>query len=95
MLPSRLEIRARLARLASGQDSPGAASDWASPWVVNDDLTDDDNQVWDEGVWEALTILSGADIKVSDTDYMYGREDYQDWLEEFDRSDPNGPQTPG
>jgi hypothetical protein len=50
---------------------------------------------WDQSVWRALGQLEGADLKVSDTDYLHGQEDFRAWLEEFDRSDPTRPQNSG
>jgi hypothetical protein len=89
MLPSRNETRVHLARLLSGEDAPGPAADWASERINFHEM----NRVpgrpgWDEGVWTALGQLQGADLKISDTDYLHGEEDFRAWLEEFDSSDP-------
>jgi hypothetical protein len=89
MLPPRSEVRVHLARLLSGEESPGSAADWASEKINFYEMNRTPGRPgWDRVVWDALELLQGADLKVSHTDYLHGEEDFRAWLEEFDRSDP-------
>jgi hypothetical protein len=96
MLPPRSEVRVRLVQLLEGSLTREAADEWASEQIAfyetNRELGDPG---WDEGVWGALRHLFGSDMRVSDTDYLHGEVDFQAWLAEFDRSDPDGPQQSG
>lgn len=53
-------------------------ADWAQSYVTNYDLT-----FKNEKTWDLIVVLSGIDIKVSPTEYLYGKEDFVKWLEEF------------
>jgi hypothetical protein len=92
MLPPRREVRNRLVRLLGGLDAPETVADWATEQVALDESNDEiDSPGWDKSVWKALGQLEGADLKISDTDYLHGEKDFRSWLDEFDRSEPSGP----
>ena len=77
--PTREEVRGILAGLASGQLTRAQASDWATPWI-----TEEAGFVEDEAVWEALDWLSGADMETAPDVYLYGPEDFCQWLANFE-----------
>jgi hypothetical protein len=90
-LPSRTEVRIHLVRLLEGQETLEGASDWAVEQVAEYERTHDvEDQEWDEGVWSILNHLDGVDMKISDTEYLHGPNNFRAWLDELDRSDPSG-----
>ncbi len=79
--PSRPELHDRLMQLLAGELSRGEMTSWANQWVAADDP-----EVEDRVVWKALKRLSAADLLVSATDYFYGEEDFQAWIEELENA---------
>ncbi len=53
-------------------------AEWAQKFLENDDLI-----FKDEKSWDLIMILSGIDIETSPSEYLYGKEDFEKWLEEF------------
>lgn len=80
--PSRAEVRRRLHDLLRGHATADEVATWARPWVVTSDPI-----ITELAVWEALTSLSGADIRVSKSDYLHGDPDFQSWLEALEGPD--------
>jgi hypothetical protein len=82
-IPTRQEIELKLVTLIEGNSSREEVSDWASPWVFNDD---DRDEIVDYAGWRTLNLLSGADTKTIDRPYLFGKEDFIDWLSELRNS---------
>ena len=79
-LPSRQEVVLQLQGLINGLYTRVEVSDWATKWVVEDDPN---AEISDEGVWEALESLSGADLPTTDRPYLFEVEDFKIWLAEL------------
>lgn len=71
-------VEEKLAELIRGDIQPGAAADWATN--VMQKLEDEDV---DDGIWEALDHLSGADLLTGPGVYLHSADDYRSWLTEF------------
>ena len=56
-------------------------SDWASYYVMADNPTIDD-----ENVWGLLRIISGIDILDSPKTYLHNEEDIKDWIKKATKS---------
>ncbi len=80
MLPSRPEVVIQLQGLIDGVYTREEVSQWATKWVVEDDP---DTEISDEGVWNALESLSGADTPTTDRPYLFEVEDFKIWLAEL------------
>lgn len=81
--PDRVQVQQHLRDLLAGRSSREATADWASTWV-----TQDDPDVEDPIVWDALRDLAGADLKVNPTDYLHDEDDFREWLRRVELSDP-------
>lgn len=79
--PSRDVIAQKLRQLVSGELTPQAASDWASPWITKFDKIE---PPLDPRVREALVALAGADL-VGDMDgtLLHGQGDFEAWLRDL------------
>ena len=77
--PSRSEVQKVLEDLYEGDISREDAANWAGKFVNNDDPTYD----YDDAIWDALELLSGADFKTSARTYFHDRVDFCAWLEDF------------
>lgn len=80
----RQQIRDRLAALASGELDPADASDWASRV-----MQDDDDDLRDPVIWQAIDRMSGADLMSAPGSYLHGVTDFREWLQEFDDTIPS------
>lgn len=80
-LPARSEVLSMLAALANGGVSPDEASKWAMTWLLADQTPGTDVQIKDWPVWDAITLLGGADVQVKPGSYLHGPDDFRDWLE--------------
>ncbi|MFH9110287.1 DNA-binding protein [Streptomyces albus] len=72
------EVAERLRALAAGEGSPEEASAWALS-VMEGDAP----ELEDENVWHALDQLSGADLMLAPDTPMHGKEQFQQWFQEF------------
>ena len=81
--PDRAQVRLLLMDLLSGRATREDAATWASRWV-----TEDDPDVDDPIVWNALRDLAGADLKVSPVDYLHSDTDIHEWLDRVETGDP-------
>jgi len=79
-VPSREEVLTRLEGLASGAISPTEAVDWANEYAIFDD-PQVYPEVRDELVWEAIVLLTGADLKDSPKSYLHGPDDFRAWAD--------------
>lgn len=77
--PDRAAVRERLLDLLAGRESREGVAAWASTWV-----TQDDPDVEDPIVWNALRELSGADLMISPADYLHGEDDLHQWLDRLE-----------
>ena len=80
--PDRAAVRERLLDLLAGRESREGVATWASTWV-----TQDDPDVEDPIVWNALRELSGADLMISPVDYLHGEDDFHEWLDRLEADD--------
>ena len=78
-LPQRREVKEVIHQLLRGEMSREQVSEWACRSVVGDDVAVDDFVVW--GVLKALL---GADLISTDRPYLYGNEDFKNWLAELE-----------
>ncbi|MFI1649680.1 hypothetical protein ACH4XT_22430 [Streptomyces avidinii] len=63
--------------LISGESTREEVADWAMVWV-----SEREQEVSDLSLWDILSTLSGADMKISPDEYMHGAEDFAAWLAE-------------
>ncbi|ATL31598.1 hypothetical protein [Streptomyces formicae] len=73
-------IRSRLRSLAAGAVTPEEVSGWAL-----DAMEGDSPQLRDGRIRTALDRLSGADLLEGPGQYLHGKEDFDAWVEEWDR----------
>ena len=85
-LPSREEVRHQLAGLAHGASEPGAVESWADEAMAVADADDPSSPDWDDDVWDALVLLSGAALETAPGVRLHGLPDYAAWLADFDES---------
>lgn len=76
-LPTRREVSDCLTALAYGNCTPEEASQWAFRYIKDDDDCDD------RLLWNALITIGGADAFGGNRQYLYGTEDFKEWLLEF------------
>ncbi|MEO2076626.1 MAG: hypothetical protein ABGX20_14750 [Bacillus sp. (in: firmicutes)] len=73
--PTLREIIDRLQAVLDGQLTREEVADWASRYVMADDLT-----IHDEIVWDFIQILSGIDLLDSPTSYLHDEGDIHNWI---------------
>jgi hypothetical protein len=76
VVPSKADLIDKLRALIEGKLSREVIASWANQWILLPDPPD-----MDAKVWEGLTNLSGADLKVAADTYLHNEEDMQSWLE--------------
>lgn len=62
--------------LANGNLTREEVSDWASFYIMADEPT-----IEDENVWDLLALISGIDIRDSSISYLHNEEDLKAWIE--------------
>ncbi|MEV4312214.1 hypothetical protein [Actinocrispum sp. NPDC049592] len=72
--PSRDEVFGHLRALVEGHGNRDAIASWAERYMP------DDQEVTDWPAWDALQALAGADAPTTDREWLYGQEDFEDWL---------------
>ena len=75
--PTRDETADVLRKLIVGELSPEAASEWASAWIERSEL------VGDVRVLRAIEAIGGADLPSTDRHYLFGKADFEKWLDEL------------
>lgn len=80
--PTRDLLKARLLDLLAGRTTREEVADWAVEWV-----REPRPDVHDPVVWEALTQMAGADLRVSPTAYLHGESDFHAWLDALELAD--------
>lgn len=77
--PSRDHVAGQIRQLVDREQTPHEVGEWASQWVVAPEPG-----VEDPVVWLGLTLLAGASVRVSESELLYGDEDYRSWLTRFE-----------
>lgn len=75
-MPNRDEVESKLLDLLLVRISREEAASWAAPWIVADQP-----HVGDPAVWRALDQMFGADMITTDQPFLYGEDDFREWLE--------------
>jgi hypothetical protein len=75
--PAKNDVIQTLQLLIRGEISREDVSDWARPWITRL------HEIDDEDVRNALDSLSGADSPTTDRRYLYGQEDFENWLRDL------------
>lgn len=78
-IPSRNEIANIINQLRTGLIDRNYAAQWAFSIIDADDI-----RVTDQVAWKVIQSLGAADLPSSDRDYLYGIEDFDDWLRLLD-----------
>ena len=63
-------------KVLKGKMTREEVSEWASYYIVNDDIHD----IRDIRLWKLLEIASGIDIKDGPNEYLHSAKDIEDWL---------------
>lgn len=74
----KVSAQGYLRRLVDDEGLRGEASDWAAEAMEFLEQEEADPQIH-----RMLNLLLGADLKESPTSYLYGREDFIAWRDEF------------
>ncbi len=85
-LPSREEVRRQLVGLARGECEPEAVEGWAGDAMALAETDDPFSPEWDDVVWDALVLLSGAALETGPGLRLHGPIVYAAWLTDFDQS---------
>ena len=78
--PTRADVEQKLLDLIVGRCSREQASSWASQFVAGE------AEVKNEGLWNAIVALSGADLPSTDRRYLHDETDFRVWLEQLRQS---------
>ncbi|MFC8734329.1 hypothetical protein ACFT5B_17895 [Luteimicrobium sp. NPDC057192] len=95
VLPSREEVRRQLVGLARGESEPDAVECWADKAIAVAEADDPSRPAWDDVVWDALVVLSGAALEIAPAVRLHGLLDYAAWLRDFDEGAARGPSRSG
>ena len=76
--PTLMEVVEQLQAVLAGSISRESVADWAAAWVMLDNPTLEDDQVW-----TLLKQASGIDLKDSPTEYLHNEADIQSWIAPF------------
>lgn len=76
--PSRAEVRERILALVGNDSARELVSNWAAQWIRQQDPN-----VEDPVVWQAVQRLAGADLRASRTTYLHGEQDFLAWLKDL------------
>jgi hypothetical protein len=79
--PTVSEIIKSLKSVLVGKMTREEVSDWASFYVMADNPS-----INDENVWDLLILLSGIDVLDSPTTYLHNDEDINDWIKQATES---------
>lgn len=74
-LPTRQEVVNIINQLTSGEIERSLVSQWAFSIIDDDDI-----RVTDQAVWKVIQGLGAVDLPSSDRDYLYGNDDFDEWL---------------
>ena len=81
-IPSRHEIEGKLKQLVDNDLSREELASWAIEYSLyeNDQIYP---KVDDPVVWSAIVLISGADLRESENNYLHNKKDFEIWLAEF------------
>ncbi len=79
--PSRTEVMGKLEQLIQGVASRAAVSTWAEKWIAADDPPDMERDLWD-----ALVLLTAADVISTDRPFLFGNSDFEGELKKLSNS---------
>jgi len=77
-IPTRADVRDKIVALIGSDQSREEIANWAALWVRQEDP-----QIEDACVWEALKRLTGADLRSSRTAYLHSDADFVAWLKDL------------
>jgi hypothetical protein len=93
--PTLPQVAQKLEQLVSGEISREEASVWASPWVTKFHEFALDDRVLDRKVKRTLDNLAGANSPTTDREFLFGKVDFEAWLQELtEQSNYSKNQTP-
>ena len=72
--PTKEEVIQKLDLLIREELTREGASEWARPWIARLD------EISDPEVRRAIDSLYAADSPSTDRPYLYGKEDFEQWL---------------
>lgn len=73
--PTRHEIISIINKLKTGVVDRTYVAQWAFSIIDADDI-----RITDQVAWKVIQSLGAADLPSSDRDYLYGIDDFDDWL---------------
>ena len=74
-LPTRYEISSVINKLKVGVVDRTYVAQWAFSIIDADDI-----RITDQVAWKVIQSLGAVDLPSSDRDYLYGIDDFDDWL---------------
>ena len=74
-LPTRYEISSVINKLKVGVVDRTYVAQWAFSIIDADDI-----RITDQVAWKEIQSLGAVDLPSSDRDYLYGIDDFNDWL---------------
>jgi hypothetical protein len=74
-LPERQELIDIINQLKSGDIERTRVSQWAFSIIDDDDV-----RVTDQIAWKVIQSLGAVDLPSSDRDYLYGNDDFDEWV---------------
>lgn len=77
-VPTRADVRERILALIGSDESREKVANWAALWVRQEDP-----QIEDAAVWQALKRLTGSDLRSSRTTYLHTEADFLSWLKDL------------
>lgn len=78
-LPSRDDVSTILKKLLAGELTRQAASEWATPWLIGDELFND------REVRDAVVLLGMADLISTDRPFLYNDIDFVECLKSLEQ----------
>jgi hypothetical protein len=80
-IPSRDDLKCKLERLCSGDESREKISAWAMSIIDDDSI-----RISDPIVWDVLESLGAVDLPSTDRAYLYDLVDFESWLSKLSES---------
>lgn len=74
-LPTRYEISSVINKLKVGVVDRTYVTQWAFSIIDADDI-----RITDQVAWKVIQSLGAVDLPSSDRNYLYGIDDFNDWL---------------
>ncbi|MGC4047198.1 MAG: hypothetical protein QM758_25655 [Armatimonas sp.] len=61
-------------RLATNEITREEAANWAMMFIIQD------SYIKDDALWSHIETISGADLKISETEYLHHQVDFENWV---------------